>query len=74
MLSDGEVSKVYFNEETNIDRIDSLLQERNASQVMPKLETVCKIGPLKHQAMVFACEVNFGNLSFFDEPRETPID
>ena len=43
LLTDGTISQVYFNEETNISLVDGLISERNATQALPKLEMICPI-------------------------------
>ena len=57
LLTDGEITHVYYNAETEPERVDSLLIERNADQTKQPLKEVVPISKIKDQALVFAVEL-----------------
>jgi len=73
LLIDPAIRHVYFNEQTNLARADSIICERNASQALPKLEFVCPISKIVHKAMVLSVDIEYGNLNLFEKEIENPI-
>lgn len=74
LLTDGEIRHVFFNEQTNIALVDSLVNERNCTQLLPQLETVCPIGQIMHKASILGLEIDFSvNANFFDQTKESSI-
>ena len=52
LLTDGGILQVYFNPDKEIELVDGLLAERNATQSLPKLQKVVPITQIAHNAQV----------------------
>ena len=57
LLTDGGISHVYYNPETDVALPLGLIEERNADQTLPSLVLVQQIDQIKHDALAFAVEL-----------------
>ena len=67
LIVDDEIRQVYYNEQTNKQRLFDIIDKRPMH--FNKLELICPIHTIKEQAMQFECEVS----AVFEKPRENPI-
>ena len=73
MLTDNEITHVYFNEATDPDYVQRLLNERQVDQTARTLTQITEIGTIKHQAQVLSVELNFFRESLFADLNEKDI-
>ena len=52
LLTDGSISHVFYNDETNPELIESLIAERGVDQTKPKLEKVTPINEIREVSKI----------------------
>ena len=52
LLTDGSISHVFYNDETNPEHIESLLAERGVDQTKPQLEKVTPINEIREVSKI----------------------
>jgi len=57
LLTDGSISHVYYNPDTDSTLPTGLIEERNANQTLEPLTQVTTLDQIKHSALVFAVEL-----------------
>ena len=70
LLTDGTISHVYYNPETNSALPLALINERNADQTLEPLVEVVSIDSIKHNALVMAVELLRPAMGVIEEPHE----